>query len=558
MTSVAGSEPVASDRRRESHGDRRIAAYEAALAVAREVTPQAVLQSVVDMARQVVPAQFAVLAVADEQGQMTQVIPSGMTAEEWALTGPLPEGEGLLDELIRQGVPLLIPDLVADPRSAGFTLGYPPMRSLLSVPIILGGRVLGNLCLIEQGQECQFDEDDLAALQILATHAAAAIDRAQAYQGVEEQRDQLRIILDSLPSAVMIIGAPASRTELANAAACAMAFGSASPPAVLPVIGRDFHVHQADGAPLLLEQRIEARAQLLQGDVIRNQQYQLESADGRRVPVLAQIAPLRNAAGVIDRAVLVLQDITRLREAEQLKEDFLSLVSHEFRTPLTTIHGGAHLLANQSGTLDEKTRRALLDDIVTESDHLDQMLANMLTLTEVMAGRLPVRTEPLLLQPLAYATAADVAAHAPHHQFLVEIPADLPPSEGDPALLVQVLRNLYENAVKYSPDGGAIRTTASIEGRMVTIHVADGGIGIAADEVDRVFARFHRAGADPSVRGMGLGLYLSHYLVAAQGGRIVARSPGQGQGATFSVTLPLARDWGDELETQTSGVRGGG
>jgi len=558
MTSVAGSESMASDRRRESHDDRRIAAYEAALAVAREVTPEAVMKSIVDMAREVVPARFAVLAVADEQGRMTQFITSGMTAEERALIGPQPEGEGLLGELIRECVPLLIPDLVADPRSAGFTLGYPPMRSLLSVPIILGGRVLGNLCLMEQGEECPFDEDDLAALQILATHAAAAIDRAQAYQGVEEQRDQLRIILDSLPSAVMIIAAPASRTELANAAACAMAFGSASPPAALPVIGRDFHVHQADGTPLLREQRIEARAQLLQGDVLRNQQYLLESADGRRIPVLAQMAPLPNAAGVIDRAVLVLQDITRLREAEQLKDDFLSLVSHEFRTPLTTIHGGAHLLANQSETLDEKTRRALLDDIVTESAHLDQMLANMLTLAEVMAGRLPVRTEPLLLQPLAYATAADVAAHAPHHQFFVEIPADLPPSEGDPALLVQVLRNLYENAVKYSPGGGAIRTTASIEGRMVTIHVVDSGIGIAADEVDRVFARFHRAGADPSVRGMGLGLYLSHHLVEAQGGRIVARSPGQGQGATFSVTLPLARDWGDEQEAQTSGVRGGG
>jgi signal transduction histidine kinase len=182
----------------------------------------------------------------------------------------------------------------------------------------------------------------------------------------------------------------------------------------------------------------------------------------------------------------------------------------------------------------------------------------MLTLAAVMAGRLPVRTEPLLLQPLAYATAAEIATHAPHHQFLVEIPADLPPSEGDPALLVQVLRNLYENAVKYSPGGGAVRTTASIEGRMVTIHVADSGIGIPADEVARVFARFHRADADPSVRGMGLGLYLSHHLVEAQGGRIVARSPGRGQGATFSVTLPLARDWGDEQEAQTSGALGGG
>jgi K+-sensing histidine kinase KdpD len=548
---------ISDERQRASHGDRGIAAYAAALAVAREVTPDAVLQCIVDTAREVVPARYAALGVADAQKRITQFITSGITAEERALIGPLPEGHGLLGELIRERAPLLVPDIADDPRSAGFPPGHPPMRTLLGVPILLGGQVLGNLYLTDRDEEQPFDEEDLAAVQILATHAAAAIDRAQAYHRVEEQRDQLRIILDSLPSAVVILAAPDGRTELANAAACAMAFGSAPPPGVLPVYGRDFQMHQADGTPLSLGQRLEARAQLLRGEVIRNHQYLLHSADGRRVPVLAQVAPLPNAAGVVDRAVLVLQDITRLREAEQLQDDFLSLVSHEFRTPLTTIHGGAHLLANQGRTLDEETRRELLADIVAESDHLDQMLANMLTLTAVMAGRLPIRAEPLLLEPLVRATAAEVAAHAPDHNFQVKISPDLPPSEGDPALLAQVLRNLYENAVKYSPSGGAVRTTASTDGRMVTIQVTDSGIGIADDEVDRVFGRFHRAGADPSVRGMGLGLYLCQHLVEAQGGRIVANSPGPGQGATFSVTLPLARDWGDEQETATSGTAGG-
>jgi signal transduction histidine kinase len=557
MISVMGSESMASDRQHGSHGDRRIAAYEAALAVSSEVTPEGVLQRIVDTAREVVPARYAALGIADEHGRMTQFMTSGITTEERALIGPLPEGRGLLGELIRERAPLLIPDIADDPRSVGFPPGHPPMQTLLGVPILLGGQVLGNLYLTDRGEERPFDEEDLAALQILATHAATAIDRAHAYHRVEEQRDQLRIILDSLPSAVMILAAPDGQTELANAAACTLSFGSAPPPGVLPVYYRDFQLRQADGTPLSLEQRLEARAQLLRGNVIRNHQYLVESADGRRVPVLAQVAPLPNAAGVVDRAVLVLQDITRLREAEQLKDDFLSLVSHEFRTPLTTIHGGAHLLANQSESLDEETRQELLDDMVTESDHLNQMMANMLTLTAVMAGRLPVRTEPLLLEPLVRATAAEVAAHAQDHDFQVKIPRDLPPSEGDPALLAQVLRNLYENAVKYSPAGGAVRTTASTDGRMVTIQVKDCGIGIAADEMGRVFGRFHRSGADQSVRGMGLGLYLSHHLVEAQGGCIAAHSSGLGQGATFSVTLPLARDWGDEHEITSFGTPGG-
>ena len=171
------------------------------------------------------------------------------------------------------------------------------MQNLIGVPILLGRTVLGTLYLTERGDERPFDEDDLAALQILAAHAAAAIDRAQAYQRVEEQRDQLRIILDSLPAGLMIVTAPDAQTELANAAACGLVFGSASPPSVLPVFGRDFQLHQADGTPLSLEQRMDARAQILQGDVVRNHQYLLESTDGRRVPVLAQIAPLPTPPG---------------------------------------------------------------------------------------------------------------------------------------------------------------------------------------------------------------------------------------------------------------------
>jgi PAS domain S-box-containing protein len=553
LAGITGSGTVISDdRQRGSHGDRRIAAYEAALAVAKEVTPDGVLQCIVNRARDVVPARYAALGVADEQGRIVQFVTSGLTPEERALIGPLPEGHGLLGELIRERAPLLISDIEADPRSVGFPPGHPPMRTLLGVPIVLGEQVLGNLYLAERWDAQPFDQDDLSALQVLAIHAAAAIDRAHAYQRAEEQRDQLRIILDSLPAGILIMGTPDAQTELANAAACDMVFGAPTLPGVLPVFGRDMQMLRADGTPLSHEQRLEVRAALQQGEVIRNQQFLLEGADGRRVPVLAQIAPLPNAAGVVDRAVLVLQDITRLREAEQLQDDFLSLVSHEFRTPLTTIHGGAHLLANQGGTLDDETRQELLDDIVTESDRLDQMLANMLTLTAVMAGRLPVRTEPLLLEPLAWATAAEVAGHAQDHDFQIEIRADLPPCEGDPALLAQVLRNLYENAVKYSPAGGAVRTTASTDGRTVAIQVADSGIGIASDDVDRVFGRFHRVGADPSVRGMGLGLYLSRHLVEAQGGRIAASSPGPGQGATFSITLPLARGWQDDPETKTS------
>ena len=547
---------VGDDRQCASQGDRLIAAYEAALAVAREVTPEAVLQRIVDTAREVVPVRYAALGLVDEQTRISQVITSGVTPEERDRIGRLPEAHGLLGEMVRECAPLLIPDIADDPRAVGFPPGHPLMRTLLGVPILLGGRVLGNLYLAERWDEQPFDEEDLAALQVLATHAAAAIDRANAYHRVEDQRDLVRNILDSMPAGVMVLAAPDGRTELANAAICKMLFGPSAPPGILPHYGRDLRMLRADGIPMTHDERLGIRA--LRGEASRDQQILLEGADGKQTPVLAQAVPLPNAGGVIERAVLVFQDRTRLQEAEQLKDDFLSLVSHEFRTPLTTIHGGAYLLANQSEVLDDRTRHELLDDIVAESDRLDQMLANIIALAAVMAGRLEARTEPLLVEPLARKTAAKVAARAPNHAFRIEIPPDLPPAEGDPELLTQVLRNLYENAVKYSPAEGDVLTTASTDGDTVTIQVADSGIGIAPEELGRVFARFHRAGADPSRRGMGLGLYLSHHLVEAQGGRIVASSPGLGQGATFSVTLRVASDWGDEPELKTSARLGGG
>jgi signal transduction histidine kinase len=171
-------------------------------------------------------------------------------------------------------------------------------------------------------------------------------------------------------------------------------------------------------------------------------------------------------------------------------------------------------------------------------------------LTAILAGRLEANTEPVLIAPLAQKVVTEVAARSPRHDFAVDLPEDTPPIEADPELISQVLRNLYENAVKYSPSGGVIRTSASRDGDRVQIQVSDQGIGIAAEHVPHVFERFRRPGADPTVRGMGLGLYLSRSLIEAQDGEIAASSPGPGQGATFAITLPVAAGWAEESESQ--------
>jgi signal transduction histidine kinase len=343
---------------------------------------------------------------------------------------------------------------------------------------------------------------------------------------------------------VLILEGATGRTALANAAAIQLLLGEGAPPGLLPRFDIDFRLYDLNGQRIRDAERPGIRA--VRGDVVASRQLVVERADGSRVPVLAQAAPLRTAAGEIGRAVLVFHDITRLREAEQLKDDFLALVSHEFRTPLTAIHGGAQLLVTEGDGLEPGVRSELLADIAEESGRLDRMLTNMLSLAAIMAGRMQAATEPVLLSSLARAVAAETARRATTYRFPVEISANLPPVEGDPELLRQVLRNLYENAVKYSTGEGEIRTTAEQAGSWVRLSVIDQGIGIAPEHVTAVFERFRRPGADPSVRGMGLGLYLSRHLIEVQHGRIWAESAGVGRGATFVIELPVAADWDEQ------------
>ena len=194
-----------------------LAAYEAALDISTELDVDLVLQRVVDLARTVVPSRYAALGVCDERGVIQQFITSGIDLASRAAIGPLPQGKGLLGALIHEGIPLIVPDIAADPRSVGFPPNHPPMRSMLGVPIVLGERTLGDLYLTER-VDGPFTAADLEVVQVLAVHAARAIERAQLYsaleqgqQRAEEQRDQLQVILDSLPSGILIYALPDGR-----------------------------------------------------------------------------------------------------------------------------------------------------------------------------------------------------------------------------------------------------------------------------------------------------------------------------------------------------------
>jgi signal transduction histidine kinase len=452
---------------------------------------------------------------------------------------------GILHSLPQVSEPMIMPRLSIFPADAEAN----PLadQSALIVPIGSNGRRLGMLLLVGREDERPFDINDLNAIRLLAEHAAAAIERARMFDQAEmsnerarEQLLQIREVLDNLPAGVLVIQPPDGWIQMTNDTAMEMIFGDVREHASIPVVFRDFSWEGVDGQELPRASHPGMVA--LQGQRVGNRQITMVTANGDRIPMLVQSAPVLSSQNEVVGAVVVFQDVSRMRAAEQIKDDFLSLISHEFRTPLTAIHGGAFLLEQQWHELDEETRRELLHDISTESSRLDRMLGNLLSVAEIMAGRFQGGTEPIVVEPLVRELIDEMDGRSPNHTLIWEADGKLPLAEGDPAWLSQIMRNLYENAIKYSPGGGEIRTTAHCEGDWVRIHVKDHGLGILPEHVPHVFERFRRPGADPTVRGMGLGLYLSRLLVDAMGGRIHAESGGPGQGSTFTVELPVVAD----------------
>jgi signal transduction histidine kinase len=238
---------------------------------------------------------------------------------------------------------------------------------------------------------------------------------------------------------------------------------------------------------------------------------------------------------------LLLRDVTREREVEAMKSQLLSTVSHELRTPLASIKGFATTLLRQDVKWDETNRREFLSIIDEESDRLSELISNLLDMSRIEAGTLRIEPEPADLAPIIEETVGAFKIQTHRHTFRVDLPDALPLVWADPRRARQVLRNLLDNAVKYSPDGGLIGVTASSDAEVVQVVVSDQGLGIEAQYLEHIFDRFYQvdSASTRAVGGSGLGLSICKAILDAHGGRIWVQSE-VGLGTEFYFTLPLA------------------
>jgi two-component system phosphate regulon sensor histidine kinase PhoR len=265
---------------------------------------------------------------------------------------------------------------------------------------------------------------------------------------------------------------------------------------------------------------------------------EVEVGTVRRRNFSVTAAPVR-AAGA-NGAVLVLHDITELRRLERVRRDFVANVSHEFKTPLTAIQGFAETLL--SGALDDTANRKRFVEIIREHAwRLARLTDDLLKLSRIEAGRLELELRPIRVEALVNGCleTARLNAQARGLRVLVDMQENVPAVRGDGAQLGEVLQNLVDNALQYTPSGGQIEVKARANGREVIFTVTDTGIGIPESDLERIFERFYRVDAARSreAGGTGLGLAIARHIVDAHGGRIWVESA-VGQGSRFHFSVP--------------------
>ena len=399
------------------------------------------------------------------------------------------------------------------------------LRSYMCVPLAVRDNVLGAITFVTAESGRVYDEADLGFAEELARRAATAVENARLYEQAEEQARAARV-LGAVGDAVVLVD-NGGVVRLWNRAA-----EHITGVATADILGRP--IADVVGAWPEIEPRIPvsddpgesaARAETIPVEV-----------GGRELWVSG------SGVRVEEGTIYAFRDFTEERALEQMKSDFVATVSHELRTPLAAIYGAALTVRRQDLELDENLQAHLLAVIADESARLAQIVEDLLLASHLDSGRLQVALEECDAYALTRAVIDVAETHRPANVSLeLDAPDGLPPVRADPEQLRQVISNLVDNAIKYSPAGGPVRVRLEPDDGIVRLTVSDTGLGIPHHEQRRIFEKFYRLDPDMTrgIGGTGLGLYIVRELVRRFNGRIWVESS-EGKGSTFFVELHAA------------------
>jgi two-component system phosphate regulon sensor histidine kinase PhoR len=476
-----------------------------------------------------------------ESGELVATKPAlGLTDEE-VRRFRVRATQGISGQVFRENTPEILFDAINDPRTMKENVALLNVRNGVCVPLVVEKRdsdnrvidstTIGVLHVFNKRYGNVFIEEDVRLLERMAKNAAAVVASAQMYREVVEEKEELEHIIESVYAGLIMVAAHNNRIMQINASARTM----------LGLDDKD--IARAPYTELIENQGVKdmlAQSLMDKAEVATELDIALDPDEEPRV-FQAQSSPVRAEDGSTLGAVAIFNDITEIRSVERMKTAFVSTVSHELRTPLTSIKGFVStLLADVDGYYDQATVREFHEIIDQECDRLVRLISDLLNVSRIEAGRaLDLNPKPLQLSGLIEKVVNAQRSYATKHQIVVENTEDLPLIVADEDKVDQILTNLTNNAIKYSPEGGTVTVRGAAENGAVKISVSDEGVGIPKEHLGKVFDRFHRVDNRDTreVGGTGIGLFLVKHLVEAHGGEIWVESE-LGKGSCFTFTLP--------------------
>ncbi len=399
-------------------------------------------------------------------------------------------------------------------------------RDCLAAPLIDGGEHVGVLCTYNRTGLEGFEDGELAVLSALAADVVAALQRGALVERVVDERRKLRDIVGRASDGIFSVAADGAVTSW-NAAMEEITRQSAD-----DIVGRV-------SLGLLRPRDTDGR------DVLFEHWARSDTSLPAELQILTKAGELRWLSCSYSRPeapeaalIVIARDVTKVRDVERLREDFVATVSHELRTPLSPIKGWASTLLEFGDRLDPEERRAGMLSILRQAQRLERLVVNLLEVSKIEHGLHEVSDSDVAVSAVVRRIISDFEAESPERPFVVQ-GDDTCLARARELWLEQVLTNLVSNAVKYSPDTEPVEVRVWTRGDRVNVVVSDRGCGIPAHELDRIFERFHRVRESTTQTGTGLGLFIARQLAEQMDGTITVDSS-PGEGSRFVVSLPAA------------------
>lgn len=530
---MSGSNKKAKVKKSELSRISKLAA--ASLNINSSLDLNTVLQAAVEGACELTGASFGMIAAIGESVQFDNVVSFGISPEGLDQIRQWSDRRGVFLHFRTFDKPMRLESLRSYVEEIGMAGDLLPRGPFLCAPMHYREEFIGNFYLASKWGKPEFTDEDEEILRLFAAQAANAIANARAYREERRARADLEALIETTPVGVVVFDAKTGKISSINREGQRIANSVVAGKDIVEAL-KILEFRRGDGTGIEFD-KTPLLEHLSHAELIRAEELEFRNPDGASATILLNVTPIHSTKEVIESVIVTMQDLAPLRELEKMRTEFVGMVSHELRAPLTSIKGSTTALLDTSTKLDHAEMREYFRIIDNQANSLAGLIRDLLDAGRIETGTLAVAPESESLPELLEQARQTFTSNGNTQNLAVDLPPNAPRVHVDQRRIEQVLNNLLENAAKHSPPKSTIRVKARTDGPHVEISVTDEGRGLQPKQLRRVFHKYAKS-EDGQFEHEGLGLAICKGIVEAHGGRIWAQSDGIGRGATFTFTIP--------------------